>query len=329
MKSLALFGTASVLLFSSGCQSPFPFASQEKVGPAGVARVITPVNQVLTPSGIQVELPGMRPQALALSPDGDLLVTSGKTHELIVVHPVTGRILQRVPFPSDKTTESNPDAVSSHILEPDKQGQLSYTGLVFSPDGRRIFLSNVKGNIKVFSVDQGAKVRPLFSIPLMSADAPGRMEEIPAGLAISRDGNRLYVALSLSNRLAELDAATGGVLRVFDVGVAPYDVVLEGTKAYVSNWGGRRPDAQSVTGPAGRGTLVRVDPVRFIANEGSISVIDLAQGRVLREISVGLHSSGLVLSPDNRFLLVANAGSDTVSVIDTRTDQVVETISLK
>ena len=39
--------------------------------------------------------------------------------------------------------------------------------------------------------------------------------------------------------------------------------------------------------------------------------------------------SGLVLTPDSRFLLVANAGSDTVGVIDTRTDQVVETISLK
>src|SRR5436305_14411873 len=29
----------------------------------------TPVNQVLTPAGVQLELPNMRPQALALSPD--------------------------------------------------------------------------------------------------------------------------------------------------------------------------------------------------------------------------------------------------------------------
>ena len=329
LRTLAVFGTAAVLLMPSGCRSPVPVGSQEQVGPTGVRRVITPVNQVLTPAGIQVELPGMRPQAIALSPDGNLLLTSGKTHELIVVHPATGMIVQRVPFPSDKTTEPNPDTVSSHLLEPDKEGQLSYTGLIFSPDGRRIYLSNVKGTIKVFGVDQSATVRPLFSIPLPSADAPERKEEIPSGLAISRDGTRLYVALNLSNRLAELDADTGRVLRLFDVGVAPYDVVLSGTKAYVSNWGGRRPESQSVTGPAGRGTRVRVDPVRFIANEGSVSAIDLAANRVLREISVGLHSSGLVLTPDNRFLLVANAGSDTVSVIDTRTDQVVETISLK
>jgi len=33
-----------------------------------------------------------------------------------------------------------------------------------------------------------------------------------------------------------------------------------------------------VTGPAGQGTLARVDPVRYIASEGSVSVIDLRSG---------------------------------------------------
>ena len=58
------------------------------------------------------------------------------------------------------------------------------------------------------------------------------------------------------------------------MGVAPFDVVLAGKKIYMSNWGGRRPDAGSVTGPAGRGTRVRVD-ARSIASEGSVTVIDL------------------------------------------------------
>ena len=47
-----------------------------------------------------------------------------------------------------------------------------------------------------------------------------------------------------------------------------------GNKIYVSNWGGRRPDADSVTGPAGQRHAVRVD-ARSIASEGSVSVIDL------------------------------------------------------
>jgi YVTN family beta-propeller protein len=74
---------------------------------------------------------------------------------------------------------------------------------------------------------------------------------------------------------------------------------------------------------------VRVDPVRHIANEGSVSVIHLAQESPVREILVGLHSSAIAGSPDGRYVVVANAGSDTLSVIDTRTDSIVETIWTK
>jgi YVTN family beta-propeller protein len=329
LRQPAVWGAIVILSAAPICRGQVGGGTQERVGRAGGNRVVTPVNQVLTPAGAQIELPGLRPQALALSPDGRILAVSGKTHELVIVDPESGRISQRVPLPSDEANDMNPGSVSSHILEPDKEGQLSYTGLIFSPDGSRIFLSNVNGSLKVFSVDSDRRVSPLFSIPLPAVDALERKEDIPAGLAISRDGRRLYVVLNLSNRLAELDLQTGKVLRAWDVGVAPYDVVLAGDKAYVSNWGGRRPDAQSVTGPAGRGTRVRVDPIRYIANEGSVSAIDLHSDKEAREIPAGLHSSALALAPRGKYLVVANAGSDTVSVIDTRTDKVVETIWVK
>ncbi|MBN2506548.1 MAG: beta-propeller fold lactonase family protein [Verrucomicrobia bacterium] len=298
----------------------------EPVGLVGARRYYTPANQVLTPAGLQVDLPGLRPQALALSPDGLLLVTSGKTAELIVVDPGSGAIRQRVKLPSEADEDPAPDEVSEHILAPDRKGQLSFTGLVFSPDGSRIYLANVNGSVKVFGVTPEHKVVGLFRLRLPRTQAWNRVEDIPSGLAVSPDGQRLYVVLNLSNRLIELEAATGKVRRSWDVGVAPFDVVLAGTKAYVSNWGGRRPDAESVTGPAGRGKRVRVDPVRFIANEGSVSVVDLAANRVAREIRVGLHPSAMALSRDGRHLVVANAASDTLSVVDTRTDGVVETI---
>jgi YVTN family beta-propeller protein len=288
----------------------------------------TPVNQFVTPAGTLVELPNMRPLALALSPDGRLLVTAGLTHELVVVDPATGKILQHVPLPSD--TAQEPAPVSTEIISPDGKAQISFTGLVFSPDGSRIYLSNVNGDIKVFTVQPDHKIAPLFSIPLPPANAPLRVAEIPAGIAVSPAGKKIYVALNLSNRLAELDAATGRVLRMWDVGVAPFDVKLAGHRIYVSNWGGRRPDAGSVTGPAGHGTHVRVDPVRYIASEGSVSIIELNTNIEHRtsniELLTGLHAGALALSPNGRWLVVANAGSDTLSVIDTHTDQIVETI---
>jgi len=255
-----------------GCRSPDSAGpahpSTERVGPAGRNRYVTPANQILTPAGLTVELPGLRPQGLALSPDGKILVTSGKTSELVVIAPTTGRIIQRVKLPLEKDGEAKPDPVSGNILAPDKGGQLSYTGLIFSPDGTRLYLANVDGSVKVFEVDKAHQISPLFTIPLAPVNAVGRKAEIPSGLALSRDGRKLYVVLNLSNSLGEFDAATGKLLRRWDVGVAPFDVLLAGSKAYVSNWGGRRPEANSLTGPAGRGTQVRVDPVSHIASEG-------------------------------------------------------------
>ena len=316
------------LAIAAGCKTESRLErTTEPVGPVDSTRVVLPVSQILTPSGNQVDLPGIRPQAIALSPDGRLLVTSGKTNRLIVMNPETGQILQQVPLPSDKTKEPPPD-VSSHILQPEKEAQLSFTGLIFSSDGKRIYLANVNGSVKVFSVGNNGEVSPLFSIPLPHTQTL-RTNEIPSGLAMSADGALLYVVLNLSNQLMEMDARTGKPGRLFDVGVAPYDVVLVRGKAYVSNWGGRRPDADSVTGPAGRGTLVRVDPKRYIANEGSVSVIDLHAGKVAAEILLGLHPSAMALSPSGSFLVVANAASDTLSVVDTSSDRVVETISLK
>src|SRR5690348_6538535 len=73
----------------------------ETVGRTGAGQIVLPVNQTLAPAGIQVELPGLRPQVMKLSPDGRLLATSGKTAELVILDPLTGKILQRVAMPSE------------------------------------------------------------------------------------------------------------------------------------------------------------------------------------------------------------------------------------
>ncbi|HEV2209029.1 MAG TPA: bifunctional YncE family protein/alkaline phosphatase family protein [Verrucomicrobiae bacterium] len=329
MKNLCLLSLLTVTASAVVAQDTASMEWSETVGRTGPDRVVLPVNQVITPAGRQIELHGLRPQVLALSPDGKLLLTSGKTHDLLALDPETGAILQSEPLPDDGPLSGSPPDTSSHMIRKDKASQASFTGLAFSPDGTRVYLSNVRGSIKVFAVSPNHRLHGLGSLSLPNANAPRRHEEIPAGLAVSRDGKHLYVVGNLSNRLFEFDLASGKIIRTFEVGAVPYDVVLAGHKAYVSNWAGRRPDAQSLTGPAGLGTQVRVDPVRNIANEGSVSVVDLDKGVTIAEIMTGLHASALRLSPDQRYLAVANANSDTVTVIATATDRVVETIPVR
>ncbi|HOW65922.1 MAG TPA: bifunctional YncE family protein/alkaline phosphatase family protein [Candidatus Paceibacterota bacterium] len=301
-------------------------APPDAVGRVAANRYRLPTGQLLTPAGWQVELPGMRPQAMALSPDGRRLALAGKTNKLVLIDPRTGRIRQSVSLAAATNQVIQPRETNTVAATNLAAPRMSLTGLVFSPDGRALYLADASGRILVFPVDEKGHAGSPMAFLLPDARTPKPKTEIPAGLAVSADGHRLYVAASLGNRLHELDTATGRVIRSWETGVAPYDVVLAPGKAYVSNQGGRRPGKGDVTASAGQGTQVRVDPARQIASEGSVTVIDLDGGVVKTEILVEQHASAMAVSPDFRYLVVANTGSDTLSVVDTTTDQVVEKI---
>src|SRR5262245_48113509 len=112
------------ILQARGAAEPTSVGSPttDTVGRTGGNRLMTPVNQVVDSAGLIVDLPGLRPQALALSPDSEILVTAGKTAELVVVDPERGWILQHVPLPPEPTATNSPGAVSTHILKPDEEG---------------------------------------------------------------------------------------------------------------------------------------------------------------------------------------------------------------
>ena len=99
----------------------------------------------------------------------------------------------------------------------------------------------------------------------------------------------------------------------------------DGRTAYVSNEAGRiakESDVQQYSD----GTPVVADKVTGSTSTGTVSVVDLSTFKVTNTISTGLHPTGMALW--GKYLLVANAYSDTISVIDTVANQVVKTIDL-
>lgn len=283
----------------------------------------TPVNQLLTPYGKQLQLPGLRPQALALSHNHKWLAVSGKTSDLLIINPETNEVTQRVRMPDPNYGSKGAEK---------KDALVSFTGLIFSHDDSKIYLSDVNGTIKEFDVDIGGIVSAGRSIVLPPAHAPRRAEEIPSGLALSADGKQLYICGNLSNKLLRLDLQTGQVTATWNVGVAPYDVALVDGIAVVSNWGGRIPDSDSTIGPAGKGTIVRVDPVRFIASEGSISLVDISKlpaDENVRNIVTGLHACAIAVHPKRELIVCANAADDNLSVVSLPESKVVGKIWTK
>ncbi len=245
------------------------------------AGISVPCNQVLTPFGTQVDFPG-RPTDLAFSPDGTTLAVLGH-RAITILEAKTGAVRQRL----------------------DTHGPQGYSFCGLRFHGGKLYASNLSGRIDVLEPkDDGWKFAdPIPLTPKQSG---------PGGIAFSSDGAKLYVAMNTKNELWEIDLATRTVARKIEVGTAPYAVLVSGPRAFVSNWGGRRPGANDPSGPAGVGK-VRVD-ARHIASEGSVSVLDLETGKLLREIVVGPHAAGLALASNQVFVACANA--DRVDIID-------------
>ena len=273
-----------------------------KIGPQPDGSVLVPSNQLLRPAGDQIYLPG-RPVDLALIREGQfLLVKNIKSLELIWLS--DKKVVQSLPY---------------------SKGGSSFTGLSVSKDNQHIYLTEATGRILVAGFDNTNRLNWTSELtmpkPVLGGD-PG-----PGGLALNGREDLLYVTLSRSNSLAVVKLKDQSVQEI-PVGIAPYEVLLASdSKGYVTNWGGRRPEKGESTYNTS-GSQVLVDPVTGVANNGSVSVIDLRNNKVIKEIQVGLHPSGMVLNKDRSLLYVACANSDQIFVLDTRKDEVKSEISV-
>lgn len=202
----------------------------------------------------------------------------------------------------------------------------SMHGLTVAPDGATAYVTG--GKDRLFTVDVATNGTFKFrgEVSLAEAGKPTN----PLGVALLPDGQRALVARSIANDVALVSLATGKVEARVPVGICPYGVAVsrDGRQAFVSNYGGGRPGKGQRTEQSA-GSAVAVD-ARSIALAGTVSVIDLAgTPRETGQIRVGLHPSELLLSPDGARLYVANAGGDSVSVIDPAGLRVVATLNTK
>src|SRR5579864_1636514 len=291
--------------------------------------------QILTPAGIQVDL-GIRVRAKAIALNPNLkshtaaVLTMGASEAVEVFDTETGVVLQNY-----------------MALGHDSSG--SYTGIAYSADGKHLLFSQDSSNVTIANVtpeglledNAQVSVPPDTSFITCFPNSPigdyGRScatfynpyTSYPGGVALSNDGTSAYALLNQNNTLTKIDLTAtppkqGEQIRV---GNAPHSIVIsaDGTTAYVSNEGGRAA-TESDFQINSAGTEIVADPLVGAATTGTVSVVDLGSMTVTATISTGLHPTGMALYGGK--LLVANTYSDTISVIDTSSNQVVQTINL-
>jgi YVTN family beta-propeller protein len=194
-------------------------------------------------------------------------------------------------------------------------------GPTYSPDGKTLWMPEVQGYARFTVNADGTLSSPTF----VFIPAEGSKSAVPAQAVFSPDGSVMYAAVNGENRVVAMDPVTGAIEQSWNVGNAPRDMVLVGSKLYVSNEGGR-PAQSGDTTLNSYGTQVPASDLTGATTTGTVSVIDTANPSAApASINVGLHPTALYAK--NGALFVTNTNSDTVSVIDTASDKVVQTIS--
>ncbi|MEO7015548.1 MAG: alkaline phosphatase family protein [Leifsonia sp.] len=282
-------------------------------------------NQTLQPLGDRLMTPFGKLMGSVVSPDGHYLVGTSadrsvdlQVFDLNTYKPVAAAgTLAATSFATAATTAGFGNMAYLKISD----GTVGQEGPVFSPDGKFLFAPVATGMVRYpFNADGSLGAGTTISIP-----AANGQQALTAGMAFSPDGSTLYAAVNGQNTVDAIDPVSGAINRTVAVGIAPRQLKFVGKTLYVSNEGGRQAVAGDTT-MGSYGTQVPADTTLGTSTTGTVSVIDTANPATpVSSIAVQLHPTAMFLSGTT--LYVANTNSDTVSVIDTATSTVKQTIA--
>jgi len=180
-----------------------------------------------------------------------------------------------------------------HSLEIPK----SWYGLAFSADEKYLFASGGNDNWILKYGTSGNKLQLIDSFKL-GDKWPNRIS--PAGITINDATKRLYVVTKDNNSLYIVNTSNKSVIKKIDLGAEGYTCILSPSKTalYISVWGRRK-----------------------------ILILDTKTNIITDSIAVGDHPNEIILTKNGRFLFVANANENSVSVVDTRSKKEIEVLN--
>ena len=287
--------------------------------PYGQVGAQLPTGKVITPVGTHAAV-GSYPINMVLSPDGKFVVVStvGFREFLSVVRVADGKVVCQLDF------NAEPEGVLRDGL---------YYGLAFAREDPEWYMGNGRyerglGGGSILYASRGAQDRiSRYELAARGRLVPSRVQDLvvpkwgsskipnhPAGLALDADGHTLFV---VNNQTSH---ETG-----YKASLSLLDLRWPWTHLGRIPLPGFPMAVVAVTRGTRAGQRVYVSSER----DGVVSVIDPAEMRLLKNIPTGAAPVGIVLSPKQDVLYVANSGSDTVSFISTATSGVLATVLLR
>ena len=308
--SFSNFLNLSVLLAS--IVAALPLCGQQATRWPGLrpdGTMLLPNQWSLRPASTHVEL-GDFPVNIQMHPKGQfaaILHCGYSKHEIVIVDLAAKKVFSRTDVPE------------------------AFYGLVFSPDGKKLYCSGSSGEeVFVFDFDQG-KLSNRQRIPLRNVMERG----VPCGVALDASGKNLFVANLWNSRVSLVDLGQKSIREIalastlFAPAVLPATVEEDFDTAAAT----KRAQAAEINDDPNA-----VFPYACVADSkrgrlyvslwaaASVAVIDLKTQQVLQRWATGEHPCEMVLRRDGKFLFVANANDNTVTILETSTGRAVETI---
>jgi YVTN family beta-propeller protein len=179
------------------------------------------------------------------------------------------------------------------------------------------YVTNQKGNVTVIDLNT------LSTVSEIEVGAEG-----PRGIGVTADGKLLVTANGDDGDISVIDRVAGKVLKRIPIGKNPEFVRVRGDTAFVSfepaSKGGPPPKPGSAEARA-------LEQEREEEDEepAKIAVVDLKQGKVLREITGGMETEGIEFSADGKKILITNEADENISVHEIETGKLVKKVSTK
>lgn len=179
--------------------------------------------------------------------------------------------------------------------------------IVSTPDGRLAFVSNYgKDHVRSDSPEN----RPGYTVSIIDMVNRRNMGVFelgenpncaPHGMAVSNNGRLLFVTCEDRNEVVVISIYDRKVIRRIPTGQAQSHIIVlspDNMRAYVANFG-----------------------------PGTVSVLDLVRGKLLKVIPVGPGTEGINISADGRSLYAASVLTNLLMKIDTETFTAVKTVA--
>jgi YVTN family beta-propeller protein len=202
-------------------------------------------------------------------------------------------------------TNNGQSTQSIQLIDPQKEKILdekeittSWYGLAFSNDEKHLYASAGNENCILDYEVKNSKLKKADTITLGAAWPKEKI--CPTGIAVNKDNSRMYTVTKEDSSIYVIDLASRKTLKKIQLTTIAYSCVLSPDERtlYVSLWGGEE-----------------------------VVAFNTASQTITATITTGSHPNELLLNKKGTLLYVANANDNSVSVVNTATNKVVETLS--